>query len=166
MQLRGVKILKFGGTSMGSAEAMRRVISIVKKSRAASAQSSGVPRAVVVSAMSGVTDELIKIAHAAAAQDGSHRPLLKNLQKRHIETVEKLVSRKHRSKALENVHTLFGYLDQVVTGISLVRELSLGALDYVMSYGERLSAHILADAFMDRDVRCEYLNARNVIVTD
>lgn len=173
MAAKSVKVLKFGGTSMGSAETMRRVISIIRKpqkpartTRVVRAGGDARVAAVVVSAMSGVTDELIRIAHAAASQEGSHKNLLRKLEGCHSKTVKELVSSKNRAQALAHVRTLFWHLNEVVTGIALVKELSPGALDYCVSYGERLSAHILSDALNDREVKCEYLNARNVVVTD
>lgn len=156
-----IKVLKFGGTSMGSAEAMERVIDIVRRS-----QKDARIAAVVVSAMSGVTDELIKTATLAANKDESYQEHLAGIEKRHLEAVRALVGPKGRAAAEEEVKTLVGYLAKVVTGIRLVRELSPGALDYIMSYGERLSAHILASALADRGVSCEYLNARLVVKTD
>ena len=161
MATRRVKVLKFGGTSMASPESIRQVISILKKPE------RGVKTAaVVVSAMSSVTDQLIKIAKLAAAKDESYIALLDELKQRHLDTVRGLVRRKNRKQAVASVRTLFGYLEGVIKGIRLVRELSPGALDYIMSYGERLSAHILTEALLDRSIRCEYLNARTLIMTD
>src|SRR3989344_4541243 len=161
MATKALKILKFGGTSMGSAEAMQQVISIVRKP-----QRDARVAAVVVSAMSGVTDSLIKIARLAAAQDNSYKQLLAELEKRHLRTVHALVRRKRRAEAEKTVKALLGYLKEIVTGIWLVRELSPGALDYIMSYGERLSAHILTHAMRDKGIAVEYLNARTVVKTD
>ena len=161
MAQKGLKVVKFGGTSMGLADAMKRVILIIRKP-----QKDARIRAVVVSAMSGVTDELIRIAHAAASQEGSHRARLRALEERHLKAVGELISSKNRKRANAEVRALFEHLTEVVTGIALIKELSPGALDYCVSYGERLSAHILADALNDRGVKCEYLNARNVVVTD
>ncbi|MDP2648328.1 MAG: bifunctional aspartate kinase/homoserine dehydrogenase I [bacterium] len=158
---RGIKVLKFGGTSMGSADSMQKVMDVIcakdKDARTA---------AVVVSAMGGITDQLIAIANMAAARDPDYRKSLRELDKRHMRTVRSLISQRHRSQTLREVRALIGYLERVTQGISLVRELSPGTLDYVMSYGERLSAHILSAALQDRGVKCEYLNARKIITTD
>src|SRR3990167_11296479 len=98
MAKKALKILKFGGTSIGSAGAIEQTISIVRKP-----QRDARVTAVVVSAMSGVTDSLIKIAHLAAAQDNSYKQLLAELEKRHIRTVHALVRRKHRAEAEKTV---------------------------------------------------------------
>ncbi|MDZ4227225.1 MAG: bifunctional aspartate kinase/homoserine dehydrogenase I [Patescibacteria group bacterium] len=158
---RGIKVLKFGGTSMGSADAMQKVIAAI----CAKHEDARVA-AVVVSAMGGVTDQLIAIANMAAAHDPRYKKTLRELGKRHERTVRSLISRRRRSQTLKEVRALLAYMERVVQGISLVRELSPATLDYVMSYGERLSAHILSEALQDRGVACEYLNARNIITTD
>jgi aspartokinase/homoserine dehydrogenase 1 len=154
-------VLKFGGTSVGSADSIRRIISILKK------QKKGVQtRAVVVSAFSGVTDELIKIATVAAAKDLSYKKLLGALRDRHKEVVGDVVRGAHRTKTEREIGELLGHLESALSGVYLIHELSPAALDYVMSYGERLSAHIIADALTSNGVRAEYLNARHVITTD
>jgi aspartate kinase len=146
---------------MGSAEAMERVISIVQKP-----QKDARIAAVVVSAMSGVTDELIAIATLASQKDLSYEKRLDALERRHIETVDTLMRSKNREKAREVVESTCGYLREAVQGIRLTRDLSPQILDYVMSYGERLSAHVLTEALNDRGVKSEYLNARRVVRTD
>lgn len=146
---------------MGSTEAIRRVISIVKKP-----QQDARIAAVVVSAMSGVTDQLIDIATRAAAKDDSYKKLIRDIEKRHIKVATDLISERNRSEAIANIKALIDSLEGLARGVYLVSELSLGALDYVMSYGERLSAHLLTDALLDRGIRAEYLNARNIITTD
>lgn len=156
-----LKVMKFGGTSMGSVDALRQVISIIRK------QQRGVKtRAVVVSAMSGVTDQLIQIGRFAAQKDDSYKKLLRALEERHVKTLKTLVSKRYQKEAMKNVRILTDALERVVRGIYLVRELSPGALDYLMSYGERLSAHILADALRSRGVKAEYASARYFVVTD
>lgn len=161
MAKNGIKVLKFGGTSMGSAEAMKQVISIVRKP-----QQDARIAAVVVSAMSGVTDQLIKIGTLAAQKNDGYKKILRDLERRHIQTVQDLIGKKQQEEALRNIRTLFDALERVARGVYLVQELSPGALDYIMSYGERLSAHILTDAFRSRGVAADYANARDFITTD
>ncbi len=155
-----VKVMKFGGTSMGSAEAMKQVIAIVR------AQKDARVAGVVVSAMSGVTDQLIAIAQKAAAKDDSYKKLLNEFEKKHEDTLKRLVSKKNLPRARKSIRILLDSLGEVVRGVRLVKEISPRGLDYVMSYGERLSAHVLTEALLDRGVACEYLNARNVITTN
>lgn len=156
-----IRVLKFGGTSVGSPDAIRQIVKIVKKKERDSRIA-----AVVVSAFSGVTDQLIKIGQLAAKNDETYKEQLADLRRRHSATVKELISKKNLSSSLARVDSLFGYLESAVQGVFLIHELSPGALDYLMSYGERLSAHIVADVLSDKGVRAEYLNARKVITTD
>jgi aspartate kinase len=150
------KVLKFGGTSMGSADAIEQVISILKRSRGT--------RAVVVSAMSGVTNDLIDIAKRASKKDSSYKKILKELEKRHFDTLAELV--KNSGEARSEFVALFSHLESALLGIYRTRELSHASLDYVMSYGERLSAHILTFALNERGIPCKYLNTRHIVTTD
>ena len=156
--MKGIKVLKFGGTSMGSAEAIKKVVAIIRRP-----QRDARIAAVVVSAMSGATDQLIEIATLAAKKDVRYRKLLKELKQRHLETLQVLATGKKEFLWMEE---LFRHLENAVLGVSRLRELSPATLDYIMSFGERLSAHILAEALAARKVACEYLNARGIIVTD
>src|SRR3989344_2442382 len=162
--MEGVKVLKFGGTSMGSAKAMERVISIIKKARVNS-DKSGVPSAVVVSAMSGITNRLVEVAKWGAGRK-EYGCELATIRKMHETAIRALVSSKKREKALAHVDELLLHLEEVLAAVRLVRVLTVAELDYIMSFGERLSAHILTEVLNDRDIPSEYLNARKIVVTD
>ncbi len=146
---------------MGSVEAIRRVIAIVKKPK----QDARIA-AIVVSAMSGVTNELILAAKLAGKKDLAYKKVLKQLERRHAETVKELIDSRDRKNTLEALDELFRHLESVVLGAFRLRELSPAGLDYITSFGERLSARILASALGARGVCCEYLNARHVVITD
>ena len=155
------KVLKFGGTSMGSPEAMRKVIDIIRNS-----QKDPKISAVVVSAMSGVTDELISIAQSAAAKDDSYQKKLDDLGKRHRTTLRALVKNRGKKIAQADVKNLLTSLNGVVHGVRLVEEISPRVLDYILSHGERLSGSILAHALVERKVACEFLDASKLVVTN
>src|SRR3989344_1363286 len=159
--MKSLKVLKFGGTSMGSSEAIRRVIAIIKKP-----QKDGRIAAVVVSAMSGVTDQLVAIATRAAAKDESYKELIQQLEIRHVKAARALVSKRNRAHTLATIDRLIDSLEDLARGVYLLHELSPAALDYIMSYGERLSAHLLTSALTDYGVQAEYLNACEIITTD
>ncbi|KKW06323.1 MAG: Aspartate kinase [Candidatus Kaiserbacteria bacterium GW2011_GWC2_49_12] len=146
---------------MGSVESLRKVISIINNP-----QQDGRIVAVVVSAMNSVTDQIIEIGKRAAAKDDSYKKILRALEERHVKTVQALVGRREQETAFQHIEVLFDALERVARGVFLVREISPGALDYIMSYGERLSAHILCDALRSRGTKCEYVNARTLITTD
>lgn len=144
---------------MGSAEAMRKVIAIVKKPHKDARAS-----AVIVSAMSGVTNTLLSVAKLASKKDVSYRKILRELEKKHLDTLQELVGEK--KEAQEKIAELFDHLDSTLLGVYRTRELSLATLDYVVSFGERLSAHLLTFALNSKKLHAEYLDARDVVVTD
>ncbi len=146
---------------MGSADAIQKVIAIIKRPR----QDARIV-AIIVSAMSGVTNDLIKIAKLASTKEPKYRVVLKNLERRHIEVARELVGSRYRAKTLALVDDLFRQLESIVEGTYRLQELSPAGMAYIMSFGERLSGHILTGALLHRRVRCEYLNARRVITTD
>ena len=146
---------------MGSKQSLERVVSIIRKP-----QKDARIAAVVVSAMNGVTDQLIEMARLASKKDLGYQKILSSLEKRHLEIVRELVSEKNRSRTEGVIKRTFRFLNEAVAGIALVRDSSAQSLDYVMSYGERLSAHLLTEILNDRDVPAEYLNARKVVTTD
>ena len=146
---------------MGSAEAIENVIAIIRRS-----QKNNRVAAVVVSAMSGVTNELIKCARLASAKDPAYKAILKSLERRHRTVVHTLIPSPHRAKALASIDELFRQLESVVVGVYGLQELSPAGLAYILSFGERLSGHMLTHTLLARRVRCEYVNARNLIVTD
>ena len=134
-----MQVLKFGGTSVASAEAMLQTIDIIKKALEEDRT------LVVSSAVSGCTDQLISIGKQAAARDESYRKLLEALKERHHQIVEKLLPPGYRSKTTGTVDALFGELESIVQGVYLVGELSPASLSAVESFGELLSTCILTD---------------------
>ena len=146
---------------MGSPEAIKQVISIIRQP-----QKDARIAAVVVSAMSGVTDQLIEISARAAIRDATYKGLLKELKSRHAAALSKLTGRRAHKAARSELEALFADLEGVAEGVFLLRELSAGALDYIMSYGERLAAHLLCAALRERAAACEYADARALITTD
>ena len=158
--MRG-KVLKFGGTSMGSPDAIRKVMDIVRRP-----QKDAKITAVVVSAMSGVTDELISVTQSAAAKDDSYRKGLAGLGKRHHTALNALVKGRGKKIAQNDVQNILTSLNDLVHGVRLVGEISPRVLDSILSHGERLSASILTHALKERTVASEFLDASRVVVTD
>ena len=155
-----MKVLKFGGSSVGDAERIKKVIDIVINS------SRQDKIAVIFSAFQGVTDDLIKISRIASKGSSSYRDLFLNLETRHINAVKELISVKHQSRILANLKLNLNELEDVLHGVYLVKELSLRTLDFIMSFGERFSAYIISEAMKDKNIDCAYLDSRIVIKTD
>jgi aspartokinase/homoserine dehydrogenase 1 len=155
-----MNVLKFGGTSLESPQRIATVVEIVRDKQTESEV------AVVVSAMAGVTDALNEAARVAARGLTDYREALENLAKRHLEAIAKLAKPNERASLEERVERRLGELGNLLHGVSLLRECTPRILDQVSSYGERLSADIVAAALRAAGTRAEYADARQFIVTD
>ncbi len=154
-------VLKFGGSSVGSADRIKNVIKIVLASRTRAARI-----AVVVSALQGVTDKLIDIGNSAAKYPNkNYLDELNSLKKLHLDTATDLVPDKS-SPIFSTIDKHIAELTDLLNGANLVREISLRTLDHIMSFGERLCANIIACAINTHDIEAQYLDARSVVVTD
>ncbi len=156
-----MKLLKFGGTSVGSAESIKIVADIV-----AAYHRDQVRCAVVVSAMSGVTDRLIMISEKAASGDDSYLILLKELEKHHFDTARILINVQAQSRVFAFLKTLINELDDLLHGAFLLRERSPRTLDLVLSFGERLSAYLISQYMKELGMDAQFLDARQLIRTD
>ena len=130
-----MKVLKFGGTSVGSAESIKRVKEIVQQ------QSDNC--IVVVSALGGITDNILNAATRAATGTGDFHTELTEIKQRHEKVIAGLFN---GEEAIKNrVNKLLGELEQILTGITLVGELTPKTLDRIAGIGERMSSHIIAE---------------------
>lgn len=136
--VNNICVMKFGGTSVGSAEAIERVAGIVEAYRR-----NGNPIVVVVSAMSGVTDQLIKVCDNIATQNNQGAlELIGNLQERHLNTCLQLnMPSLCKLDLQEELNSLFGQLREEVNQDGLM---SNERGDSILSFGERLSAQIVS----------------------
>ncbi|MFD2035821.1 bifunctional aspartate kinase/homoserine dehydrogenase I [Belliella marina] len=155
-----MKILKFGGSSVANQANIKKVFEIIQKS-----QSEG-DIAVVFSAFGGVTEVLLNSAAAAKNGDKSYVQDIKILEDRHIELVRQLFPINLQSPVLTYVKVRFNELEDLFHGIFLIKECSPRTLDYVASFGERLSAFVLAEALKVEGFNSKYLDAREVVRTN
>ncbi len=156
-----MKILKFGGSSVGDAKRILNVIGIIKRSIKENKNLG-----VIFSAFQGVTDQLISMSQAASKGDAGYTDMFKELEQRHINTARQLIDVKNQSKVLTEIKLNLNELEDVLHGVYLVRELSPRTADYILSFGERLSAFTISNALKDRKVNCEFLDSRIVVKTD
>jgi aspartate kinase len=159
---RPIQVMKFGGTSVGSADRMRSAATIAaeaSKDRAV---------VVVVSAMSGVTNLLIAAAVKAAAGDEAVAEALgKALREKHHEAIGKLISgMDERRELLAEIDALIERAANYCHGCALLGELSPRALDVIAGTGERLSARMAAATLREMGHRSVAFDASDLIVTD
>ncbi|MFZ3202173.1 MAG: aspartate kinase [Candidatus Acidiferrales bacterium] len=157
-----LRVMKFGGTSVGDASCIARVAEIVLD---ASRES---PVIVVVSAMSGVTNRLVEAA--TRSKSGEHdevSSIFQALRKQHETALGALVrSEEKRARLAESLEKIFAEGERLCKGTALLQELTPRTLDSISSLGERLSAPMVAAALDEIGARSEAIDATEVIVTD
>jgi aspartokinase/homoserine dehydrogenase 1 len=157
-----LRVMKFGGTSVGDASCIARVAKIVRE-----ATHDG-PIVTVVSAMSGVTNRLIEAATRSAAGDVELADaIFAALRKQHHNAITSLIrDHERRLQIAPCMEKLFAEGERLCKGTALLMELTPRTLDAVSSLGERLSAPMVAGALAELGVRSEWVEATDLIVTD
>ncbi|WP_126249133.1 bifunctional aspartate kinase/homoserine dehydrogenase I [Chitinophaga rhizosphaerae] len=155
-----MQVLKFGGTSVGSAQAISQVCDILARYKRKSVM------AVVVSAMSGTTDKLIRCGHLAAAGNEQYRDVLREIEQLHLDTVRNLFPITAQSGHLSQVKKQLNQLEALLDGIFQVGEMSDRCRDKVMSYGELLSSWMLAEKLRLEGLNAAWKDSRDLILTD
>ncbi len=154
--------MKFGGTSVEDAQAMKRTASIVRGRR-----ERGLEAVVVVSAMAKVTDLLVSAASAAGRGDKAGSLAIgARLRHRHVDTAAALLEAERFGRLQATLHQEFDALDDLLRGIAAVGELTPRTNDLVLSFGERLSSKMIAEAFEQHGLQGAHVDARSCIVTD
>lgn len=149
-----MKVLKFGGSSVGTPEQIMVVKDIIEDQKD--------PCVVVVSAFQGITDQLIRVSNLAALRDDSYKHLLDEIEQRHYDTAKKLFRINQQSNILAAIKILINEMEETLSGVYLLKELTPKTLDSILSFGERLSAFIISLV-----VENAYLaDTRDFIITD
>ncbi|MDD4971601.1 MAG: bifunctional aspartate kinase/homoserine dehydrogenase I [Paludibacter sp.] len=136
-----MKVLKFGGTSVGSVNGILSVKKIVE------AQEE--PVIVVVSALSGITDQLYSIAKLACDGDKTYLDQYELMFSRHVEVIEGVVDATIKEEVLKQVQLLFNDLSNIFRGVYLIKDISTKIIDTIVSYGESISSIIVSAAIKD-----------------
>lgn len=150
-----MKVLKFGGSSVGNPKNVKRIIQIVNNVE--------VPFVVVVSALSGVTDLLKDLKDAALK--GEYQEAIDNLRQRHISYIDALLSEKYRDTAFQKTAPIFNLLEKISSGVSVLEECSDKSLAKIMSCGEKLSSTILEVVFKQEGIETSLLDTEKLIKT-
>ena len=156
-------VQKFGGTSVADPAAIRRLIDIVRAARTR----DGRGPAVVVSAMSGVTDALLAVA-AAGGSGHSEEALasVEQLRERHLTAARELVPGSENAALSAHITGTFEELAAVVKALGVLREVSPRTLDVIAAMGELISSRIVAAALVEAGLPGEWVDARRLIVTN
>lgn len=155
-----MQVIKFGGSSVANAENIQQVIRITEK-----AVEKGTT-ILVVSALGGITDGLLKAGTVAASGDEQFRSLLGEMETRHLDLVRGLLPIQQQSATLSLVKQQFNQLDALCEGVFLLREMSLRTRDKIVGYGELLSSLIIVAALQAAGTEAIWLDSRDLIITD
>ena len=156
----GLHVLKFGGTSLGTSDRVWEVASII------AAQSEKGPTIAVVSALGHVTDELVAASELAKAGDQRYVAKLEELRQLHLQSVKDLTGPEDQSRVAESIDVILTRLEELLRGVSLVKECTPRTQDGVLSVGERLSTLLVAAALRKEGMAAEACDTTSLIVTD
>lgn len=155
-----MQVLKFGGSSVANAENIGKVAVIVSKTIQKEAT------ILVVSALGGVTDQLIEIGIKAATGNESYKEQIQLLEHKHLETVRALLHIQNQSATLSWVKQQLNELERVCDGIFLLGELSARIKDRLVSYGELLSSYIITAKLAEMSLQPVWTDSRQLILTN
>ena len=153
-----MKVLKFGGTSVANAEAIKQTQRIVSESEG--------PVVVVVSALGGITDMLLQTAALAADHSDEYQRHFEAIEARHLETIRTLIPAARQAAVIGRVKTDLNTLETLLEGAFLIGETTPKLLDKIVSYGELLSSFIIASYYENEGMQAVFRDSRELIVTD
>jgi bifunctional aspartokinase / homoserine dehydrogenase 1 len=149
-----MKVLKFGGTSIGTPERIKGVKKII--------ESQTTPCLVVVSAFHGITDDLKHLSELASTRDEAYEALLNQIIEKHIEFSRQLITGHKLDTLIQDIYNIATDLKETISGIYLLRELSKHSLDQTLATGELLSSLIISNFITDSQL----IDTREFIKTD
>jgi bifunctional aspartokinase / homoserine dehydrogenase 1 len=154
-------VMKFGGTSMGSAERIKVAAHIAAEHHA------NRPVVAVVSAMSKITDLLLaSLRQAEAGDQADLEQSLKTLNLRHFEACRELLPQSRQETALAGIHSLITEFSRIAKGVMMLGEKPPRSIDEAIAIGERLSALMMAEYLESEGIRAAAVNGADVIATD
>jgi aspartokinase/homoserine dehydrogenase 1 len=155
-----MQVLKFGGSSVANSANIHKVVAIVQS---AIQKETTV---LVVSALGGVTDNLLQTGELASKADENYKELLKKMENRHLDAVRELLPIQQQSATLSLVKQQFNELDGICDGVFLLGELSPRTKDRIVSYGELLSSMIIAAKLQSLGIDQAWVDSRKLISTN
>ncbi len=153
-----MNVLKFGGSSVANSATIEKVIEIINK------QSKKQPISVVVSAMGGITDLLIKTGKEASENDENYKNTLLEIEKIHLEAIKKLIPVVSQSAIISKVKAELNTLESLCVGVFLLSELSPKTEAVIASFGEMLSSYIITEAAKVKGLDIVLKDSRDLIV--
>jgi aspartokinase/homoserine dehydrogenase 1 len=156
-----MKVLKFGGSSVGSPANIKQVSNII--SDYINDEENII---VVTSAMQGITNDLIEVGEVAASDEENYTELSDKIVAHHLYAIHELIDIKSQSSIIAQLKFLTNNLEDLLHGVYLLKELSSRSLDLVMSFGERLASLIISSYLNQIGIPAEWLDSRQLIKTN
>ena len=156
-----MKVLKFGGSSVATAESIQKVVDLLVDRLQKKEQLY-----IVFSALGGVTDKLIHLSKIALKDESCYPKELDALKDRHLHVIEQLMSAERSNQVTANFFRVWDELQSLLYGISLVKECTKRTLDCITSFGERLSAYIITQIIKEKFLDIDFIDARKLVITD
>ena len=154
-----MKVLKFGGTSVGSSKNINNVISILEDY----AKNNNV--VCVVSAVGGMTDKLLLAGTQAKNKEAGFSETFQYIKDSHLNIIQEL-NPSQSEGIIAHVNTILNDLKSLLDGIYLINELSPKTSDKLVSFGELLSSYIIAETMKNRGILADYKNSQELIITN
>lgn len=155
-----MKIVKFGGSSVGSGQSIQNVLNILQNKYA-----SGEKLIVVSSAMSGVTNILTELAQIASEGKDFKKGLIE-IEQRHFTVIKEMITVKNQNPAFTQIKIFINEIEDLLQGVYSLRELSLQSKDLILSYGEKCSTFLLSQIAKQYFSESIYVDTSNLIKTD
>jgi bifunctional aspartokinase / homoserine dehydrogenase 1 len=160
-----MQVLKFGGTSVANANNINSVVSIVREKLKEDTKSDNFRIAVILSALGGITDDLLEAATLASVGDILYKEKLLAIEQRHLTTVKELIPLDKQSSVLSMVKKRCNEIEDTCNGVFLLKELSTRTKDSIVSYGELLSSQMFAAKLKSVGIDNTWKDARELITT-
>ena len=155
-----MKVLKFGGTSVANATNIKLVLQIIGQ------ENKSNRLAVIVSALSGVTDLLLSASKKAALKDSDYKIIFEEIKNKHTQAIEELIDKNNQTEIFEAINNNLNQLKTLLDGCFLLGELSPRTNDAVAGFGELLSSQIIAKALSQNIPNATYKDSRQLIKTN
>lgn len=155
-----MQVLKFGGSSVAAAENIQKAGSIVSEALKKE------PAIVVVSALGGITDQLLQCGTDAAAGPSDYKKMVQDICQRHIALVKSLIPVQQQSGLLSQIMQRCHEIEDICNGIHVLQEFSGKIRDRLLSYGELLSSQIISAYFCSQNLKNCWKDSRELIRTD
>lgn len=155
-----MQVLKFGGSSVANAASIHKVVTIVQQ---ALLKDKAI---IVVSALGGITDTLLKSGVLAASGDEAYKELLKVSEIRHLEMVKTLIPVAQQSSVLSWVKQRCNEIEDICNGVFLLGELSPRTKDRIVSFGELISSRLISERLKSISIPNAWKDSRELMITD